>query len=103
MSENILSQAIRVLYLGSMTFGMSAAIAQESSVTLHHLDMTGGEYSAEIVIAYSDPEGEISNGSDPPDPNFIDPETDVASETDRSIEIYNFPESEVGNGIDPPL
>jgi hypothetical protein len=59
--------------------------------------------AAEIVIVYNDPEGEISNGSDPPAPNFIDPETDVASETERSIEIYNFPESEVGNGIDPPL
>lgn len=105
MIEKIFTRSIRAICVVgmalSMTMAMAMAMAQDASVVLQHTTAADGEHL--IVVSYSDPETEVGNGTNPPDPNLIDPETDVASETDRSIEVYNFPESEVGNGIDPPL
>ena len=57
-------------------------MAQGTSAVLQHVDAMHDDRL--IVVAYSNPEGEVGNGIDPP------------------MEINNFPESEVTNGMDPP-
>ncbi len=94
------SRAIRMVFLGIAALGMTAAMAQESSVTLRHVEGLDRELLS--TVAYSDPEGEVSNGIDPPIEINNLPETEVDNGMPPPIEINNFPESEISNGIDPP-
>lgn len=100
MMSTFLSHAIRMVFLGIAAFGMTAAMAQETSVKLQHVE--GQDRDLLSIVAYSDPEGEISNGSDPPIAINNFPETEVGNDMDPPIEINNFPESEITNGMDPP-
>ena len=99
MMATLLKRAIGALCLGGMAFGMHAAVAQETTVTLQHAGMTQGERWVEEEVNYSDPEGEVGNGSDPPivNPTFIGD-----ADLDASLETDNFPETEVGNGTYSP-
>jgi hypothetical protein len=100
MMSTLLSRAIRMVFLGIAALGMTAAMAQESSVTLQHVEALDRELLS--IVAYSDPEGEVSNGMDPPIEINNFPETEVGNGMDPPIEINNFPESEITNGMDPP-
>jgi len=98
MVAALLSRAIRALCLSGIVLGMTAALAHEAT-TLMHID---GGYWTESVVANSDPEGELNNGSDPPLRIGIGQETDAGDNTDSTMESYNFPETEIGNGTSPP-
>lgn len=98
MVSALLSRAIRTIYLSGIALGMTAAVAQEATVTLEQVG--DGVRWTENVVAYSDPEGEVGNGTDPP--NLIEPQPDVDNDADTAMESYNFPETEIGNGTFPP-
>jgi hypothetical protein len=100
MMAKILSRAIRAVCLGGMVLGTSAAVAEETSATLQYVEMAEGERFN--VVAYSDPESEVSNGMKPARHVANDLETDVGDDSDVPMEVANFPEGEVGSGTEPP-
>lgn len=99
MVAPLLSRAIRALCLSGITFGMTAAVAQETAATLQHLE---GSNWTESVAAYSDPETEVGNGSDPPNRIEANRQIEVDKDAEPTMESYNFPETEIGNGTFPP-
>lgn len=94
----LLSRAIRAFCLSGIALGMTAAVAQETTVTLERM---GNGWTENLVVC-SDPEGEITNGMDPPVATYNFPETEVGNGMDPPIEINNFPEGEISNGTNPP-
>ncbi|WP_313171622.1 hypothetical protein [Massilia oculi] len=100
MMRKILACSIRAICAGGMALGMTMAMAQDASITLQHVNAVDGERL--VLVAYSDPEGEISNGTNP-NRAVTHPEVGVGSDVDEPMETDNFSESEVGNGIDPPM
>lgn len=99
MMAKILSRAIRAVCLGGMVLGMGAAVAEETSVTLQHLETAEERHLT--VVAYSDPESEVNNGTKQKR-IASDIETDVGDDIDVPMEANNLPETEVGNGTFPP-
>lgn len=97
MMSVLLSRAIRALCMSGAALGMTAAVAQETSVTLEN----AGYGWTENVVAYSDPEGEVTNGTDPPFIANNVPEAEVDNDLGSTMESYNLPESEVNNGLKP--
>lgn len=101
MMAKLLARSIWAICVGGMALGMTTAMAQDASVVMQHVGAVNGEHL--VVVAYSDPETEVGNGTNPPDPNFIDLEIEADWEVDPSMNISNFPESEITNGMDPPM
>lgn len=101
MVAKLLPRLIRAICLGGMALGMTTAMTQDALVVPQHVGAVDGERL--VVVAYSDPEGEVGNGTNPPDPNVIDPEIEVDWEVNPSMNISNFPEAEISNGMDPPM
>lgn len=99
MVAALFARAVRALCLSGIALGMTAAVAEETAVTLEHLN---GVDWTESVVAYSDPETEVGNGMNPPRRIDANAETEVDNDSEASIESYNFPETEVGNGMEPP-
>lgn len=64
MMAKLLARSIRALCVGSAVLGMTTAMAQDTSGSLQHAMAVNGEHL--VVVAYSDPEGEVTNGTDPP-------------------------------------
>jgi hypothetical protein len=100
MMAKLLARSIQLICAIGMVFGMATAMAQDASVVMHHAGAVDGEHV--VVVAYSDPAGEVGNGIDPPMEINNFPEADVVNGMDPSMEINNFPEGEVTNGMDPP-
>ncbi len=99
MMEKILTRSIRAICVGSMALSMTTAMAQDTSLVLQHAGAVDG--ARLVVVAYSDPEGEVGNGTYPPR-REAKSEAEVEDDPDVPLEIDNFPESEVGNGTEPP-
>lgn len=103
MKVKLLSRLIRMLCLSGAALSMSSAIAEETSVNVQLLEMVSGGRLIEALVASDDPEGEVSNGSDPPVAANNLPEGEVGNGIDTPMDIFNFPEGEVTNGMDPPI
>ncbi len=103
MMAKFLVRSIRAICMGSMAFGMTMAMAmamaQDASVAVQHAGAVDGERL--VVVAYSDPETEVGNGTEPPY-REANPKTEAGDDLDAPMEIDNFPEGEVGNGTNPP-
>ncbi len=99
MIEKILTRSIRAICVGAMALGMTTAMAQDTSLVLQHAGAVDGERL--VVVAYSDPEGEVGNGTFPPR-REANSEAEIEDGLHVPMEIDNFPESEVGNGTEPP-
>jgi len=99
MMAKLLARSIRAICVGGMTLGMTTAMAQDASVAVQH---AGGVDSERlVVVAYSDPETEIGNGTFPPN-REANSEIEVENDPDVPMDADNFPETEVGNGTYPP-
>ena len=101
MVEKILSRVLGAVGLGAVVFGMPSAMAEETSVTL--LQGTAASGESLIVVHYSDPEGEVGNGTYPPKRVANGNDTEFDEDIDVPMEINNFPEGEITNGMNPPL
>lgn len=99
MMAKLLARSIRAICAGGMALGMTTAMAQDASVVMQHVGVGDGERL--VVVAYSDPEGEVGNGMEPPH-REAHSETEAGDGLDVPMEADNFPESEVGNGTYPP-
>lgn len=99
MVAALFSRGVRALCLSGIALSMTAAVAQETIVTLQHVN---GVNWPESVAACSDPETEVGNGTSPPRGIGTNAETEVDNDPEASMESYNFPEGEVGNGTEPP-
>jgi len=98
MMAKLWSRSIRAICVGGMVLGMTTAMAQDTSVVLQHVDSAGDERL--IVVAYNDPEGEISNGTNPPR-REANSGTETRDDFDVPMDVDNYPETEVGNGTSP--
>lgn len=99
MMAKLLARSIRAICVGGMALGMTTAVAQDALVVMQHAGVVDGERL--VVVAYSDPETEIGNGTKPPN-REANSETEARDDLDVPMEVDNFPEGEVGNGTNPP-
>jgi len=99
MVTKLLARSIQAICVGGMALGMTTAMAQDASLVLQHAGAVDGEHL--IVVVYSDPEGEVGNGTYPPK-REANPETEAGDDLDVPMEVDNFPEGEIGNGTYPP-
>lgn len=99
MVAKLLARSIRATCAGGMALGMTTAVAQDISLVMQHVGAINGERL--VVVAYSDPEAEIGNGTFPPK-REANSETEAGDDLDVPMEVDNFPEGEVGNGTFPP-
>ena len=85
------TRLIRALCAVGITLGMSAAVAQENAA--------GPEagYAIQVVAASADPEGEITNGMDPPIRAINEPTGEEDYDIDAAPALDNLPELEVGS------
>lgn len=92
MMAKLLSRSIQVICVGGLAFGMTTAMAmaQDTSAVLQHVQALDSEHL--IVVAYSDPETEVGNGTNPPDPYRWNGES--SDDVDSPTEKDNFPETE---------
>lgn len=100
MIAKLLTRACSVICLGSVVFGMTAAVAQEHSAMLVHVETLEAERLD--IAAFNDPEGEVGNGTNPPRRFAGEPQKDVDDDTDAPMETDNLPEGEISNGTNPP-
>lgn len=98
MMAKLWARSIRAICVGGMALGMTTAVAQDASV-MQHVKGVDGERL--VVVAYSDPEGEVGNGMNPPDLN-ANSKTEAGDDLNVPMEVDNFPEGEIGNGTYPP-
>ena len=74
-------------------------MAQDISFVLQHSGAADGEQ--QLMVAYSDPESEVSNGLKPK--RVTDNiETEADDYLDKSMEADNYPETQADNGSYPP-
>jgi|GEM_PF-1256870 len=99
MKAKLLARSIQAICAGGLVFGMTTAMAQDASVVLQHVEAVNGEQLT--VVAYSDPEGEVGNGTYPPK-REANSNTDADDEFETPMEVDNYPETEIGNGTSPP-
>lgn len=99
MMEKILTCSIRAICVGAMALGMTTAMARDAAVVMQDAGVVDRERLA--VVAYSDPEGEVGNGMEPPR-REANSRTEAGDDLDVPMEVDNFPEGEVGNGTNPP-
>ena len=97
--EKILTHSIRAICVSGMAWGMTTAMAQDASLLLQPVEPVNGERL--VVVAYSDPESEVGNGTNPPR-RETNSETEAGNDLDMPMEVDNFPKGEVGNGTFPP-
>lgn len=99
MMAKLLARSIRAICVGGIALGMTTAVAQDALVGMQHAGAMDGERL--VVVAYSDPETEVGNGTKPPN-REANSETAIENDLDVPMEVDNFPESEVGKGTFPP-
>ncbi len=99
MMAKLLARSIGAICVGGMALGMTTAMAQDASAVMPHAGVVDGERL--VVVAYSDPETEVGNGTKPPN-REANSETEARDDLDVPMEVDNFPEGEVGNGTFPP-
>lgn len=99
MMAKLLARSIRAICVGGTALGMTVAMAQDVSVAVQHAGAVDGERL--VVVAYSDPETEVGNGTEPPR-REANSKTEAGDDLDVPMEVDNFPEGEVGNGTFPP-
>jgi len=102
MMAKLLSRSVLAACVGGMTLGilgMTTAMAQDTSAISQHAGALDSQHL--IMVAYSDPETEVGNGTHPP---RREANSDAAVDNDLNVpmEVDNFPESEIGNGTFPP-
>lgn len=90
----LLVRSVQAICVGGLALGMSAAMAQETTVVQQHV---GIDRERLVVANYSDPETEIGNGTYPPR-REANSETEADTNVDVPMEADNYPETEIGNG-----
>lgn len=98
MMAKLLARSIRVICVGGMVLGMTTAVAQDAAVVVQHAGVVEGERL--VLVAYSDPETEVGNGTKPPN-REANSETEAGDDLEVPTEVDSFSEGEVGNGTNP--
>lgn len=101
MVAKLVTRLAGAICVGGLALGMSAAVAQETTVAMQYVKAGDGERSD--VITYSDPETEVGNGTNPPYRVATGSEAETDDDVDSPLETDNFPETEVGNAPTPDL